>query len=110
MEKLLSACGLDCYSCECREAYLANDEAKKADIAMRWSKQYDAELTADDIKCDGCMSAGEHFSWCNKCPIRACVTQRGYQNCAACPDFPCDTNGWLYQHVPEAKKAIESIR
>lgn len=25
MPKLISACGLDCHTCECREAYLAGD-------------------------------------------------------------------------------------
>lgn len=110
MNKFLSACGLNCPGCECYEAHQANDLARKEDIAVRWSKNYDAELKAADIACEGCMSEGVHFSWCDKCPIRACVVSKSFQSCAECADFPCATNEFLYNAVPEAKKTIESQR
>ncbi len=110
MSKILSACGLDCPTCECFEAHQANDTERKKDIAVRWSKNYNADLSADDIACDGCMSEGDHFSWCNMCPIRACVVGKGYESCADCDDFPCDTNAFLYNAVPKAKETIEKLR
>lgn len=110
MSKLFSACGLDCPNCECYEAHQTNDEKRKEDIAIRWSKNYNAELSAADIACDGCMSDGDHFSWCNNCPIRACVVGKGYMSCAECGSFPCDTNAFLYKAVPAAKEAIEKLR
>ncbi|PKN71787.1 MAG: hypothetical protein CVU50_09990 [Candidatus Cloacimonetes bacterium HGW-Cloacimonetes-3] len=110
MTKILSACGLDCPTCECYEAHKAGDDERKNDIAIRWSKNYDANLSAEDIACDGCMSDGTHFSWCDKCPIRACVVGKGYESCAECADFPCETNAFLYNAVPLAKETIEKLR
>ncbi len=110
MHELISACGLDCHSCECRIAYLAGDEAGKTDIAKRWSKTYNSPISAQDIACEGCMEGSVHFAWCGKCPIRACALARGYQSCAECADFPCENNSWLYEQVPAAKETIEAHR
>ncbi len=110
MKTLLSACGLDCPGCECYQATLDNDQKRKEEIAVKWSAQYEAELKAEDINCNGCMSDGAHFSWCGKCPIRSCVVTRSYDNCSQCPDFPCETNEFLYNAVPSAKEAIEALR
>lgn len=110
MSKIISACGLDCPTCECYLAHKAQDSEKKKDIAIRWSKNYSAELSEQDIACDGCMSDGTHFSWCDKCPIRACVVSKNYQSCAECADFPCSTNEFLYNAVPAAKQTIEELR
>lgn len=110
MNELSSACGLDCLACECYLATQTGDQARKADIAIRWSKIYAAELTAQDINCQGCLSDGPHFGWCHKCPIRACARGKGFRTCAECSDFPCATNAFLYEAVPTAKQHIEKHR
>jgi hypothetical protein len=56
------------------------------------------------------MSDGIHFAWCNECPIRKCVSDRDYESCAECGDFPCKTLNFLYDGVPEAKINIENMR
>lgn len=110
MERLISACGLNCATCECREATLSGDMERKADIAVRWSKNYDANLTADDISCVGCTEEGTRFKWCDNCPIRACAVGKGYKTCAECADFPCETNKFIIENVPDARANIESLR
>ncbi|HNX38584.1 MAG TPA: DUF3795 domain-containing protein [Candidatus Cloacimonadota bacterium] len=110
MSKLISACGLDCFTCECREATLSGDLERKADIAVRWSKNYDASLTAADINCVGCTEEGTHFAWCNNCPIRACAVSKGYKTCAECAEFPCEKSQFIIANVPGAKENIESLR
>ena len=110
MSKLIAACGLDCASCETYQAHQANDLERKQDIATRWSQHYDATLSASDIACDGCMSEGAHFAWCNNCPIRACVKGKGYQTCAECETFTCDKNAYLFQVAPQAKAYLEELR
>jgi hypothetical protein len=110
MNKMISACGIDCLSCECFEATRTGDPVKKQEIAGKWSKQYEAEITAADINCDGCMTGENHFGWCYKCPIRACVSEKSYQSCAECPDFPCPKSEFIINNVPDAKSNIESLR
>ena len=110
MRKQLAACCLDCVSCEAYQAHQARDMVRKQDIATRWSKHYDGELTASDIVCDGCFSDGDHFVWCNKCPIRACVNAKGLSNCAECEIGTCDTNAFLFNAAPEAKANLEELR
>lgn len=110
MDKLISACGLDCLNCECYLATRSGEQQGKEDIAKRWSEIYQNEITTADINCDGCMNEGVHFNWCNHCPIRACVVKRGYKSCAECPDFPCETNASLYIEAPSAKENILKLR
>jgi len=110
MNKFKSACGLNCNKCECYEATIANDSERKKDIAVRWSKNYDAALTEEAINCMGCLSDGPRFSWCDNCPIRACVQSKGYDNCSECADFPCETNDFLYNAVPDVKDNIAELR
>ncbi|MDZ4121363.1 MAG: DUF3795 domain-containing protein [Candidatus Cloacimonadaceae bacterium] len=110
MSDLLSACGLDCPGCECFVATKNNDSEARKDIAIRWSQNYNAELKAEDINCEGCMSDGARFSWCGMCPIRACVVAKGFENCSQCESFPCETNEFLYNAVPAAKEAIVALR
>jgi hypothetical protein len=110
MSKLTSACGLNCLECETYLATQADDDAARADIAVRWSKNYDAHLSAADINCNGCLSQGPLFSWCDQCPIRACAFGKGYRTCAECDDFPCATNEFLYKAVPSAREAIEEAK
>lgn len=110
MSKLLAACCLDCASCETYLAHQAKDFGKKEDIAARWSKHYDGALTASDIVCDGCMSDGDIFVWCSKCPIRDCVTGKGLNNCSECEIGTCETNAFLFKAAPEAKANLEELR
>jgi hypothetical protein len=110
MKRIVSACGIDCYKCECYIATRDNDQTGKEIVAQKWSKQYEANLTSKDIECEGCMSDGMHFAWCHKCPIRRCVIDKGYQSCADCEEYPCKTVEFLYNGVPEAKTNIENLR
>ncbi len=110
MGKHIAACCLDCVTCETYMAHHADDIEKKQDIAERWSKHCDGNLIASDIVCDGCMSNGTRFIWCNKCPIRDCVTGRGLNNCSECEIGTCDTNAYLFKVAPEAKANMEKLR
>ena len=55
-------------------------------------------LTADDIRCRGCLS-DEPFMHCRQCEIRACTQERGYSGCHQCDEFPC-------QHIENFPMAV----
>ena len=46
------------------------------------------QLTAEDMKCRGCLS-DERFMHCSNCDIRACVKKKDYSGCHRCDEFPC---------------------
>jgi hypothetical protein len=110
MSRIIAACGLDCAACETYQAHQTQDQEKKKDIAARWSEHYDAKLTADEIACDGCMSNGAHFGWCERCPIRTCVQEKGFDTCAECEIFTCEKNAYVFQVAPQAKALLEELR
>lgn len=110
MEKLISACGLDCAECDARKATLANDNELREAVAKKWSQAYGAELTAAHINCTGCLEAGAKFSHCNECDYRACVRSKGLKNCAECSDYPCEMISAFFQQVPFAKANLDALR
>jgi hypothetical protein len=110
MEKLIAACGIDCSACECRQATLANDNEKRAEVATKWSKNYDSDIKAEQINCMGCMEAGAHFGHCNECDYRACVRAKGLTSCAKCSDYPCEMLQQFFGYVPAAKANLEELR
>ena len=59
--------------------------------------------TKDDIHCNGCMS-DDIFGYCQVCPIRDCIKEKGYEGCYQCDDWPCK----LIENfpIPVGKKVI----
>ncbi len=111
MEKLITACGLDCSQCEAYIATKANDAGGRAKVAEAWSKMYDCVLTAEDCICEGCMQGGIiSTAHANICAVRSCAIARKIPNCAHCEDYICDKLSGLFEYTPEARKALEDIR
>lgn len=110
MEKLIAACGINCSECEARKATMDNDNEQRAAVAEKWSQQYDANLTADHINCNGCMEPGVHFGHCNECDYRHCVRSKGLRNCSECSDYPCEMLNTFHGYVPAAKANLEELR
>jgi hypothetical protein len=111
MEKSISACGLDCAGCEAYLATQAGDADEVAKIAAQWSKRYDAEVKSEHVWCDGCMTAGERkCGYVPACKVRACVVERGFDNCAPCADYGCEILAGHFEMAPEAKANLEKLR
>ncbi|MGB2806383.1 MAG: DUF3795 domain-containing protein, partial [Sedimentisphaerales bacterium] len=98
---------------EC-EAFIAtsnDDDAKRAEVAELWSKQYDHEFKAEDINCDGCTSGSDRlFSHCKVCEIRKCANEKAVENCAHCDEYACEKLEGLFKMVPDARKNLDAIR
>jgi len=44
--------------------------------------------TAENVKCDGCLSDGRLAD--KQCKARPCAIERGVKNCAYCEEFACE--------------------
>lgn len=87
-KELLSPCGLYCGVCGVYLAYKENDSKLKQDLFPRF-KIWGAK-TADDIVCEGCLSDGIVFPFCQSCTIKDCINNKGIEGCHQCDDFPCE--------------------
>jgi hypothetical protein len=111
MTTLIAACGLDCAQCEAYQATQAGDLAALARVAEKWTQEYHAAgLTAANVQCDGCMTAGRKVGHCSECKIRLCAIERGVTTCAACPDYACEQLTAFFQMVPVARENLELLR
>jgi hypothetical protein len=111
MSTLIAACGLDCAKCEAYIATQANDRAALEQVTAKWRLEYNAPgITADNILCDGCMAGGRVIGHCSECKIRLCAVERGFDTCAACPDYACGQLTDFFKMVPQAKTNLDGLR
>ena len=91
-DRLIACCGLDCGRCEARLATVNDDDGLRRKVAKEWSELNNVEITPEMINCDGCRMDGRRTPFCESmCPIRVCVTSKGYGTCSECPEMEsCD--------------------
>ncbi len=99
---LLAPCGLYCGVCAIHIAH-KNDDLKFKQALLPGFKAWGAETT-DDLVCDGCMSNGALFSFCQNCSIKACLKEKEIEGCYKCDEFPCK----IYEDwpSPDGKKIM----
>ena len=111
MSDMTACCGLLCSECDAFLATAADDDAKRAEVAETWSKQFEHAFKPQDINCDGCTSDSDRlFSHCSICEIRKCATKRSLANCAHCDDYACEKLEAFFKMVPQARKNLDAIR
>jgi len=111
MSTLIADCGLDCAKCEAYIATQTNDRAALEQVAAKWRLEYNAPgIMADNILCDGCMAGGRVIGHCSECKIRLCALERGFDTCAACPDYACGQLADFFKMVPQAKTNLDGLR
>ncbi len=111
METLIAACGLDCAQCEAYIATQADDLLALESVAAKWTREYNAPgLTADNVRCDGCMSERRKVGHCFECKIRLCAVEHKLDTCASCPEYACDELEKFLKMVPPARENLEALR
>ena len=111
MEKIIAYCGAVCSECPALIATKNDDNNKKNEIAVQWSKKYNADIKPEDINCEGCTSkVGKKFNYCYICEIRKCGEEKGIKNCAYCSEYVCEELDNFFQIAPEGKKTLDEIK
>ena len=109
--KQISFCGTVCTECPAFLATQEDADEKRREIAVLWSKEYNAEITLEDVNCDGCLSEGGRlFFHCNVCEVRKCGREKGLKNCAYCDEFACEKLMPIFELAPAAKATLDEIR
>lgn len=86
MPEILTRCG---YRCDLCLAYRPSVEACPANqqtLSDGWYQYFGFRIPAAQIICDGCMAQDARLVD-SACPVRPCVIERGYTNCAQCADY-----------------------
>jgi hypothetical protein len=110
MKELIAFCGLACHTCPAFLATQSDDDAKRAEVAEQWSKEYHADIKTEDVNCNGCTSAGgPYFNYCNICEIRKCGKEKGIVSCGFCSEYSCEKLAQIFKNVPDAKKRLDNI-
>jgi len=82
-KELMPPCGLYCGVC----GILIADRDNNLKFKERLTTVYN--LPVEEIQCQGCRS-NQVFTYCKACFIKDCTTQKGYEGCHQCKDFPCE--------------------
>ncbi len=92
----LSPCGLYCGVCAIYIAHRDNNVKLKEGLLKLYkggtpgkgTLPNSESLTAEDIRCRGCLS-DDRFMHCHVCEIKRCAEEKGYAGCHQCSEFPC---------------------
>lgn len=110
MNKYIAYCGLDCETCEARQATINNDNELRIKVAKLWSELNGVEITPDMINCTGCRLPGVKSPYCDSlCPIRQCAMQKQVETCGGCPEMKsCGKVGAIIANNPDALRRLEN--
>ncbi len=107
---LIACCGLNCSECGAYIATKTNDDNKRAEVSREWSKIHNEDIKPEDINCNGCLSDGQKFSYCDVCEIRKCCVEKELENCAGCDMYACDKLENFFNMAPDARTALDNLR
>ncbi len=111
MKELIGVCGLNCETCEARNATINNDDELRKKVAKEWSELNKVLITQDMINCVGCRLDGVKTPFCDKlCLIKQCALKKEYATCADCKDLDnCEIVGAIIKNNKEAYKNLKCL-
>lgn len=101
----IAPCGLNCCDCEAYKATQADDQAKLAELASKWSNKTH-KWTLEVMKCDGCLEP-RIFGGCLTCAVRECSIEKGVTLCKYCSEYACDKLTGLWKKAKVKPEIIE---
>ena len=101
---LISYCGSYCHQCDWftgKIKKLASEALKMFDTYNGFRRLLDGQVNADDVRkaleilsntsiCSGCKLQIADGIETDRCDIRRCCFEKGFDICADCAEFPCE--------------------
>ncbi len=107
MEQIIARCGFRCDMCMAYAGNI-NSYGDQVKVAEAWSNYFGIEISADKVKCPGCLSTAKSEDLPDReCPVRPCVIEKEMNTCADCFDFSCEK---LESRLRFADEAIAKFR
>ncbi len=87
---IITRCGYRCDICLAYKENIKSEEDRKI-ISDGWFKYFGFRIPPENISCDGCLTPAkeEPKLMDDDCPVRACVIEKGIDNCSKCKEFSC---------------------
>lgn len=114
--EMMGACGLDCGTCEIRQA---PHDAEAAGVVVRWFQEMGwldedediTEVIERGMYCTGCRG-DRSLHWSPDCPILlCCVDERHLEHCGQCEGFVCETlEAFANDGQAQHGEAVERLR
>jgi hypothetical protein len=105
----IAYCGLDCSGCDVYRATAFDDDDLRAAYAQKVFAQFKLEVEPAKVNCHGCRDARPKTGFCAWCQVRSCAIERGYENCAYCPDYACDKLDKVHAAMINVGKAVDGV-
>jgi hypothetical protein len=112
MAGFISACGIDCQTCDAFVATQTGDLALARRVAARWSAYIGgAPVPIEATVCDGCRTeSARKGGMCGECALRACAMKKNVETCGHCPEYGCATMEDFLKKIPAHREKLEQIR
>jgi hypothetical protein len=111
MAKMIAYCGLVCSDCPTFLATQNDDDEAREKTAALYAQKFGLQFRKEEINCDGCLSEGGRLiGYCHTCEIRRCCREKGLENCARCPEQPCDHLRRFLEFSSDAKASFEALK
>ena len=105
----IAYCGLDCSGCDVYRATAFDDDSMREAYADKVLKQFKIEVEPASVNCHGCRDERPKSGYCAWCQVRSCAIERGYENCAYCPDYACEKLDKVHAAMIHVGKAVDGV-
>ncbi|MFX1329570.1 MAG: DUF3795 domain-containing protein [Promethearchaeota archaeon] len=109
MTNIVAYCGIDCSKCPTYIATQYNNNKMRENVVIKWKKDYNLNLSIDDVNCDGCLNDKRIMKYCSYCRVRKCAKKKNLKSCAYCESFLCKTLKNLHKQLPPEYKLEEKL-
>jgi hypothetical protein len=110
-DEMIAYCGIVCTECPAFLAKKTDDNELRKKTVEKWSTD-EFPVTEENINCDGCLTEGELFMFCNQCELRSCGKEKSVENCGWCMEYPCGKleKVWEMMGSPLGKERLDKIQ